>query len=70
MVNAGAEILNCSRTGSAAAVKLAFGEMGRDTLLASARVWPKRLLADGFEFRFPQLESALRHTLFPNPHPA
>jgi uncharacterized protein len=47
----------------AAAVNLVFGEMGRDVLLASARVRPARLLADGFEFRFPQLESALNHAL-------
>ena len=44
-------------------VKLLFGEMGREALLASARVRPARLIEYGFAFRFPELEAALSHTL-------
>jgi uncharacterized protein (TIGR01777 family) len=33
-------------------------------LLSSARVEPKRLLDAGFEFRYPELEDALRHLLY------
>ncbi|MBZ5516532.1 MAG: TIGR01777 family oxidoreductase [Acidobacteriia bacterium] len=45
------------------ALRLAFGEMAEETLLASNRVRPAKLLARGFEFRFPELEAALRHML-------
>lgn len=45
------------------AVRLAFGEMGVELLLASARVRPARLLSSGYAFRHPVLESALRHLL-------
>lgn len=45
------------------AVKLAFGEMGEDTVLASQRMIPERLLAAGFRFDFADLEPALRHEL-------
>ena len=45
------------------AARLAFGEMADNLLLASTRVEPSRLLATGYEFRFPQLEAALRHVL-------
>ena len=45
------------------AVKLLFGAMGREALLASARVQPARLLARGFVFNFPELGAALNHTL-------
>ena len=44
-------------------VKLLFGEMGREALLASARVRPKRLIESGFEFCLPDLDAALRQTL-------
>ncbi len=47
----------------AAAVRAVFGEMGEELLLASTRVAPERLLASGFQFRFPDLEAALRHLL-------
>ena len=43
------------------AVKLIFGEMGETALLASCRARPTRLEQQGFAFRFPQLEGALRH---------
>jgi uncharacterized protein (TIGR01777 family) len=42
------------------AMKLMMGEMAEDTVLASQRVAPRRLLDGGFEFSFPTLESALR----------
>ena len=45
------------------AVKLLFGEMGEALLLGSERVAPKRLMAEGYEFRFSQLAPALAHIL-------
>jgi hypothetical protein len=45
------------------AARLAFGEMADALLLAGARVLPTRLQASGYRFRFPDLESALRHLL-------
>jgi uncharacterized protein (TIGR01777 family) len=42
----------------AAALKLLFGEVS-EILLGSQRMLPKRLLAEGFEFRFPDIDSAL-----------
>jgi uncharacterized protein len=44
-------------------VRAALGEMGRATLLASARVRPARLLKAGYEFRCPDLSMALTHLL-------
>lgn len=46
-----------------AALRLVFGEMANAALLASARVMPERLLASGYRFAHPDLESALRHVL-------
>jgi len=52
------------------ALRLGLGEMA-DTLLASTRLRPERLLATGYRFRFPELEGALRHVLgTPLPRPA
>lgn len=45
------------------AINLAFGEMGREVLLAGAKVMPKKLLDTGYLFRNPDLEGALRHLL-------
>lgn len=45
------------------AARALFGQMADELLLASARVMPERLLASGYEFRYPQLEDALRHVL-------
>ena len=45
------------------ALLAAFGAMARETLLASARVVPARLLAGGFAYRYPTLDSALRREL-------
>jgi uncharacterized protein (TIGR01777 family) len=45
------------------AVRLAFGEMADEMLLASQRVLPKRLTDAGYEFEYPELEGALRKHL-------
>jgi len=44
------------------AARLAFGELADAALLCSARVLPKRLLAEGFQFRQPELAAYLRAT--------
>ena len=44
-------------------VRMLFGEMGDEVLLAGARVKPERLIQTDFAFRFPELEPALRHLL-------
>jgi uncharacterized protein (TIGR01777 family) len=45
------------------AVKLLFGEMGDELLLAGQKALPKKLLASGFHFAHSDLESALRWAL-------
>jgi uncharacterized protein (TIGR01777 family) len=45
------------------AVRLMFGEMADELLLASTRVQPAKLVASGYGFRYPELEAALRHLL-------
>ena len=42
-------------------VKLLFGKMGCEALLASARVQPARLVEHGFAFRFPELNATFQH---------
>ena len=44
-------------------IKGVYGRMGREILLASTRVFPEKLIDAGFTFRYPELESALRHLL-------
>ncbi len=44
-------------------VRLVFGEMGEEFLLSSRRIQPAKLLAAGYQFRFPELEQALRHEM-------
>lgn len=51
------------------ALKLALGEMA-DVVLASQRVVPAKLLAAGFEFRYPLLEDALAALLKKSPQPS
>jgi uncharacterized protein (TIGR01777 family) len=46
-------------------VRLIFGEMGRDLLLSSTRAIPEALEAQGFEFAYGDLSSALAHALRP-----
>lgn len=45
----------------AIAVKLLFGEMGKELLLSGQNVYPKRLLELGFKFQYPDLLSALKN---------
>jgi uncharacterized protein (TIGR01777 family) len=45
------------------AARLMFGEMADELLLASVRVQPTKLLASGYQFRYPELETALQHVL-------
>lgn len=47
----------------ALAVRWVLGEMADETLLASQRVMPERLVALGYQFQHPALEGALRHVL-------
>lgn len=42
------------------AARLAFGEMADEMLLVSQRVMPKKLVAAGFQFQFPDVEKAIR----------
>ncbi len=44
------------------ALRLAIGEMA-DVVLNGSRVIPERLMTSGYEFRYPELEAALRHVL-------
>jgi uncharacterized protein (TIGR01777 family) len=43
----------------AAVARMAFGELAKGGILASARVIPGKLLASAFEFRYPELRQAL-----------
>jgi uncharacterized protein len=45
------------------ALRLAFGEMARETVLASQRAVPAALLGAGYRFRQATLPEALRHAL-------
>jgi uncharacterized protein (TIGR01777 family) len=47
----------------APAARLMLGEIADELLLASARMEPARLEETGYEFRYPELEGALRHLL-------
>jgi NAD dependent epimerase/dehydratase family enzyme len=40
---------------------MVIGEMGEEFLLASRRIQPTKLLAVGYQFRFPDIAEALRH---------
>jgi len=44
-------------------VKLLFGQMGRELLLASTNVTPKKLLDAGFQFKYEQLDKSLKQQL-------
>ena len=45
------------------AARLAFGEMADALLLSSTRVAPQRLEATGYQYKYPELEGALRHAI-------
>jgi hypothetical protein len=51
----------------ARALRLALGEMADETLLASTRVLPAKLLHSGYQFQHPDIENALRHVLGKEP---
>jgi uncharacterized protein len=51
----------CGGTMPAFLVRLIMGEMGEEFLLSSRRIQPAKLLAAGYQFRFPELEGAVRH---------
>lgn len=44
-------------------VELIYGKLGREVLLASSYVIPKRLLDSGYRFYFPYLDAAIDHLL-------
>ena len=44
-------------------MRLMLGEMADALILASRRIDPRKLLAAGYQFRYPKLEEALRHEL-------
>ena len=44
-------------------VRLLFGEVANELLLADAEVKPAKLQAAGFEFDYPKLKPALQHLL-------
>jgi uncharacterized protein (TIGR01777 family) len=45
------------------ALRLLLGQMADETLLSGQRVLPRKLQGAGFQFRYPELEGALRHLL-------
>jgi uncharacterized protein (TIGR01777 family) len=45
------------------ALKLALGEMARETILVSQKIFPKKLLEVGYQFKYPNLEPALAESL-------
>lgn len=45
------------------AARLALGEMASELLLSSARMKPEKLLSSGYDFLYPELDSALAHCL-------
>lgn len=47
----------------AAVVRSVFGEMGRETVLSDLAVLPQSLQKQSFEWRFPELEQALKNQL-------
>ncbi|MCZ6616211.1 MAG: TIGR01777 family oxidoreductase [Thaumarchaeota archaeon] len=47
----------------ASAIRLLFGEMGKDLVLGGCRVIPEKILTLGFRFSHPTLEKALKHVL-------
>jgi uncharacterized protein len=51
----------CGGTMPASLVRLFMGEMGEEFILSSRRIQPTKLLAADYQFRFPELEGAVRH---------
>jgi uncharacterized protein (TIGR01777 family) len=44
-------------------INIAFGEMGKETMLYSQRAFPEKLRASGFDWRFEQLDDVLHQEL-------
>ena len=44
-------------------IKMLFGQMGRETILASTRVDSTKLSQSGYTYRYPYIEEALSHYL-------
>lgn len=44
-------------------IKLLFGEMGEELLLANQKISPDHLIKNGFEFNYKTIEKALKHLL-------
>jgi len=44
-------------------LRVLMGEMAEALVLASRRILPAKLLASGYQYRFPELEAAVRHEL-------
>lgn len=53
----------CRLGAPAAALRIAFGEMADEILLASQRVFPRKALGSGFSFRYRDLDAALKAAL-------
>jgi hypothetical protein len=51
----------CGGTMPASLVRLLMGEMGEEFVLASRRSQPAKLLAASYQFRFPEIEQAVKH---------
>lgn len=47
----------------AIALKLALGDMARETVLTSQKIFPKKLLETGYQFKYPNLEPALADSM-------
>jgi len=46
-----------------AALKLIYGQMAEEVLLSDLHLVPRKLLASGFAFDYPEIASALNHHL-------
>ncbi|PLX70761.1 MAG: TIGR01777 family protein [Denitrovibrio sp.] len=44
-------------------IRLKYGQMGEEVLIAGSNVKPKKILESGFRFRYPMLDDALTHLL-------
>lgn len=44
-------------------IRLIFGQMGEEVLLSSAKVYPKKLLDAGFQFKYPTIEETIKECL-------
>lgn len=47
----------------AVALKLALGDMAKETILVSQKIFPKKLLEAGYQFKYPNLEPALADSI-------